>query len=77
MHDPQVVAIKLMNIPSSIYERSVLHDIFTEITCLETFRLDPCITDLYDYGVTKTDYVIVMKRYPMSLKVWFNKINKI
>ena len=68
--DPQTVAIKQMSIPKSIYERCVLHDIFTEITCLENFRLDPCVTDLYDYGVTKTDYIIVMRKYPESLKEW-------
>lgn len=70
MPDPKIVAIKQMPIPSNIYERSVLHDIFAEITCLENFRLDPCVTDIYDYGVTKSDYVIIMKRYPMSLKDW-------
>lgn len=68
--DPQTVAVKTMSIPRSVYERCVLHDIFTEITCLENFRLDPCVTDLYDYGVTRTDYIIVMKRYPASLKEW-------
>ena len=68
--DIQTVAIKQMALPSNIYSRCVLHDIFSEITCLEKFRLDPCVTDLYDYGVTKTDYVIVMKKYSVSLKDW-------
>ena len=68
--DPQTVAIKQLSLPKSIYERCVLHDIFTEITCLESFRLDPCITDMYDYGVTDQDYIIVMKKYPASLKDW-------
>lgn len=48
----------------------MLHDIFTEITCLEEFRLENSVTELYDYGVTKTDYIIIMKRYPSSLKQW-------
>jgi len=42
-----------MGLPSEIYDRCVLHDIFTEITCLEEFRLEKCVTDLYDYGVDK------------------------
>jgi len=40
-----------MNFPSTIEAWSVLHDIFTEITCLEAFWLEPCVTDVYDYGV--------------------------
>lgn len=55
---PQTVALKQLSFPKSIYDRCVLHDIFTEITCLEYFRLEPCVTDMYDYGVTETDYVI-------------------
>ena len=49
--EPGVVAIKQMSLPPNIYERCVLHDIFTEITSLEEFRLEPCVTDLYDYGL--------------------------
>lgn len=32
------------------------------------FRLDPCVTYLYDYGVSENEYIIVMKKYPNSLK---------
>lgn len=59
-----------MNLPKSIYERCVLHDIFNEITCLETFRLSTHILKIYDYGVTSSDYVIVMKKYAGSVKEW-------
>lgn len=55
---PQTVALKQLSFPKSIYDRCVLHDIFTEITCLEYFRLESYVTDMYDYGVTDTDYVI-------------------
>lgn len=68
--NPNEVAIKQMNLPESIYERCVLNDIFTEISCLENFRLDPKVTDIYDYGVTDNSYVIVMKRYRFSLRHW-------
>ncbi|KAL4475130.1 hypothetical protein ABPG74_001826 [Tetrahymena malaccensis] len=70
LSDPQIVAIKQMDLPKSIYDRCVLHDIFNEITCLELFRFDQCVTDLYDYGLADNDYKIIMKRYPMSLKQW-------
>ena len=59
-----------MDLPQSIYDRCVLHDIFTEITCLEEFRLESCVTDLYDYGVDGTSYYIVMKKYAGSLSDW-------
>ena len=59
-----------MDLPSDIYDRCVLHDIFTEITCLEEFRLEKCVTDLYDYGVDKQSYYIVMKKYTCSLGEW-------
>lgn len=59
-----------MNFPKSIYERCVLHDIFTEISCLENFRLDDRVTTMYNYGVVSNAYVIVMKRYDCSLRDW-------
>lgn len=67
---PQEVAIKITPFKESIYERCVLHDIFSEITCLEYFRLQPNITTLYDYGIHRGQYYIVMKRYKSSLKAW-------
>lgn len=70
MSEPKTVAIKQMNQPQTIYDRCVLHDIFAEITCLEEFRLESCVTDLYDYGVDDSSYYIVMKRYSGSLRDW-------
>lgn len=70
MAEPKTVAVKKMILPQSIFDRCVLHDIFTEITCLEELRLESCVTDLYDYGVDDTSYYIVMKRYSGSLKEW-------
>jgi len=67
---PKTVALKETKFPNSIHDRCVLHDIFTEITCLEHFRLDPSVTDLYDYGVVDNGYIIVMKKYPSSLEDW-------
>lgn len=68
--EPHTVAVKEAKLPTAIHDRCVLFDIFTEITCLEHFRLDPSITDLYDYGVTDSSYIIVMKKYPSSLQDW-------
>jgi len=68
--EPGVVAIKQLDFPASITDRCVLHDIFTEITCLEEFRLEKCVTDLYDYGVKGHSYYIVMRKYETSLREW-------
>lgn len=76
LNEPSTVAIKQMHLPNSIYDRCVLHDIFTEITCLEEFRLEPCVTDLYDYGVDSSCYYIVQKRYACSLRDWRLKQTK-
>ena len=73
MSEPQTVAVKKMSLPQSIFDRCVLHDIFTEITCLEEFRSVKCVTDLYDYGVDESSYYIIMKRYSGSLKEWRGK----
>eukprot|EP00347_Sterkiella_histriomuscorum_P005241 403357349 len=76
LSDPQTVAVKQMLLPGTIYDRCVLHDIFTEITCLEELRLEPCVTDLYDYGVDHQCYYIVQKRYACSLREWRLQQNK-
>lgn len=68
--EPKEVAIKEMNFPKTIYERCVLHDIFTEITALEMFRLDDSVTKMYNYGVINNTYLIIMKKYTCSLKDW-------
>ncbi|CAD8067421.1 unnamed protein product [Paramecium sonneborni] len=70
LKEPEYVAIKQMGVPKSIYERCVLYGLFTEIACMENFRLNPQVATLYDYGVTSSDYIIVMKKYPYSLKEW-------
>ena len=67
---PEEVAVKVSAFKDSIYDRCVLHDLFSEITCLEYFRLQPNITTLYDYGIHKGQYYIVMKKYKTSLKRW-------
>jgi len=68
--EPSHVAIKKMNVSENIFDKCVLYDIFTEITALESFRLEGCVTQLYDYGVDKESYYIVMKLYPNSLRQW-------
>jgi serine/threonine protein kinase len=68
--EPTLVAIKKIGVAESIFDFCHLFDIFTEITALETFRMEGCVTHLFDYGVDSEYYYIVMKRYQMSLKDW-------
>jgi serine/threonine protein kinase len=70
MEEPSIVAIKKIDTPENIYDPCHLFDIFTEIAALESFRMEGCVTHLYDYGVDSDAYYIVMKRYQMSLKEW-------
>ncbi|KAG9390343.1 Protein kinase domain [Carpediemonas membranifera] len=71
--NPSEVAVKLMEMPESIYERSVLHDIFSEIAIMETFRGSKSVCQLYDYGVTLDRYWVVMRRYASSVRSWREK----
>jgi serine/threonine protein kinase len=76
LEEPAIVAIKKIDTPENIYDPCHLVDIFTEITALETFRLEGCVTHLFDYGVDNDAYYIVMKKYQMSLKEWRNQQTK-
>eukprot|EP01087_Luapelamoeba_hula_P014048 TRINITY_DN4056_c1_g1_i1.p1 TRINITY_DN4056_c1_g1~~TRINITY_DN4056_c1_g1_i1.p1 ORF type:complete len:3194 (-),score=531.19 TRINITY_DN4056_c1_g1_i1:7-9588(-) len=69
-HDKTDVAIKLMELPKSIHDRCVLHDIFTEIFILDSLRHDDRICHTYDFGVSEEYYWIMMKCYRCSLKDW-------
>lgn len=73
--EPNLVAVKKIGVAESIFDFCHLFDIFTEITALETFRMEGCVTHLFDYGVDSEYYYIVMKRYQMSLKEWRLKQN--
>lgn len=70
MADPSIVAIKKIKVAKYIFDRCNLFDTFTEITALETFRMDGCVTHLFDYGLDADHYYIVMKRYQQSLRTW-------
>eukprot|EP01132_Coremiostelium_polycephalum_P007428 gene7428-9130_t len=70
------IAVKLMPVPKTIHDRCVLHDIFTEILIMDTFRSDHRACHMFDYGVDGENYWIVMKSYKCSLKEWRLKQNQ-
>ena len=57
------VAVKMMDLPKTIFDRCVLHDIFTEITILDQFSGDSRVCKMNDYGVDDGHYWITMKYY--------------
>ena len=68
--EPSIVAIKKIELEQNIFTPCHLFDIFTEVTALETFRLQNCVTQLFDYGCDEESYYIVMKRFQISVKNW-------
>jgi len=70
------VAVKQMNVPPSIHDRCVPHDIFTEILILDKWKNDERICKLIDFGTDNNSFWIVMKRYKTSLKSWRSKQTK-
>jgi serine/threonine protein kinase len=69
VHDVPV-ALKVTPVPQNEYDRNTLIDMFTEILILERLRGDRRIVHLYDYGVDRDSYYIVMKYYPTTLTQW-------
>lgn len=64
------VAVKLMDLPRSLHDRCVVHDIFTEISVLDIFKADPRVSTLYAYGVSHEYFWMAMKPYKTSLRTW-------
>eukprot|EP01028_Stygiella_incarcerata_P002315 TRINITY_DN1431_c0_g2_i1.p1 TRINITY_DN1431_c0_g2~~TRINITY_DN1431_c0_g2_i1.p1 ORF type:complete len:1864 (-),score=491.67 TRINITY_DN1431_c0_g2_i1:6686-12187(-) len=69
VHDVPV-ALKVTPVPQNEYDRNTLIDMFTEILILERLRGDRRVVHLYDYGVDRDSYYIVMKYYPTTLTQW-------
>lgn len=68
--EPNLVAVKQIPKQTSIQDRCVFTDVFSEIICLDVIRFEEHVCQLFDYGVDETGYWIVMKYYPTTLKKW-------
>lgn len=64
------VALKLFDLPHSIHDDCVIFDVYTEIACLERMSLHKDSLTLYDFGVSRDAYWMVMEHYPFSLTSW-------
>eukprot|EP00927_Polykrikos_kofoidii_P066131 TRINITY_DN61787_c0_g1_i1.p1 TRINITY_DN61787_c0_g1~~TRINITY_DN61787_c0_g1_i1.p1 ORF type:complete len:1186 (-),score=190.20 TRINITY_DN61787_c0_g1_i1:121-3522(-) len=68
------VAVKQIPKQTSIQDRCVFFDVFSEVACLDAVRFKKHVCELYDYGVDVTGYWIVMKYYTTTLKKWRQSI---
>ena len=64
------VVLKEMPLEKNIFDRCVVHDAFTEVVALDTYKYDKRISTLYGYGMTTTCYMLSMKQYKCSLRAW-------
>eukprot|EP00898_Chlorokybus_atmophyticus_P001847 jgi/Chlat1/2663/Chrsp179S02512 len=65
-----VVALKVVDLPSSAHDRCTVHDVYREIHILEELREEQCVSRLIDYGVDRDSCYVVMAYYPASLRTW-------
>lgn len=49
-------------------------DVFSEVAILERFRGQQSVCQLLNYGVEGDSFVLVMRKYPTSLKAWRARI---
>lgn len=71
------VALKLFDMPRTIYEDSIIFDVFIEVTCLEKMYGQKDGLKLYDYGVSKDSYWMVIQYFSQSLCSWRNSLGNI
>lgn len=64
---PESCALKVMDHPVEQNEMSTLMDTYSEISIMEQFKEAPCVSRVYDYGVSAGYVYVVMKDYTCSL----------
>eukprot|EP00474_Spongospora_subterranea_P001688 CRZ02146.1 hypothetical protein [Spongospora subterranea] len=70
------IAVKVIDIPFAYHDYCVVHDLFSEIAIMERFRNSSNMCHLYDYGVSKAGYQLIMPLFPMSLRQWRQEQNR-
>eukprot|EP00300_Choanocystis_sp_HF-7_P018389 c20023_g1_i4.p1 GENE.c20023_g1_i4~~c20023_g1_i4.p1 ORF type:complete len:805 (+),score=184.06 c20023_g1_i4:202-2415(+) len=64
------VAVKQMSTVSMSAGRNTLAEMYREVSVMERLRGDDRVCHLFDYGVTKEFFWMVMRHYPISLRGW-------
>lgn len=73
LSDPGFVALKVIDLPSAVHDRSVLADLYTEIVVMEVMVADQGVVPLIDFGVGPDAAYLIMPWYFASLKQWRSK----
>ena len=67
---PLRVAVKLLEVPRAAESRCVLARLFTEVAVMAECGPDVGVCSLYDFGVTRDHYWLVMERCACTLRHW-------
>ena len=66
---PKTCALKVEDLPVEGNDVRTLMDMYSEVSIVEQFHGQLCISQLYDFGVTRDSLYMVMKEYKCSLLV--------
>ena len=72
----QTVAVKQIDASSSAHQRVVLFDLFTEVSVMQRMRQHEGVVQLYEYGVSRGQFYLVMNAASKSLKGWRDELDK-
>lgn len=73
----ETVALKISAVPKSVFDRSTLSDIYSEVLILSQLKGMKSFCHLYDYGVDRDHFFLVLKHYPLSLSAWRSSVGSI
>lgn len=64
------VALKIIDAPQNTHDLASAVNVYSEIAVFEAMAREPCVAKVFDYGVARESFYIVMQQYPASLKQW-------
>jgi serine/threonine protein kinase len=67
---PATVALKLVDLPTSIHDPCAAYDLYGELTILERLRSEPGMCQMLDFGVDDECFYVVLQDYRCSLRAW-------
>ena len=68
--DPGEVILKAVDLPETVFDATVVPDVFSEISVMEAFKDSAHACTLLDYGIHGNRVHMVLERYPTSLRAW-------
>ena len=68
--DPGQVILKAVDLPETVFDATVVPDVFSEISIMEAFKDSAHACTLLDYGIHGNRVHMVLERYPTRLRAW-------